>query len=135
MVTVAGIIAGLTAIAVPSLTTLNKETGLPSAQREIMGALYLARSSAITYNAQRVVTINPSTKVIQITDQAGTTTFYTRNLNGYAGISVDGSNTITVTFDSRGLLTPANNVTINLNGTSSQRKSITVYATGKAAAS
>lgn len=141
--TVTCVVAVVTAIAVPSLNALRTESGLPSAEREVMGALYMARSGAIAYNAPRSVIVTPSTKTIQIQDQSGTV-IYTRSLSTYGdGLTIgsgstlgDASGPVTITFDGRGLLTPATStIIVRLNGPSNQTKTVTVYPTGKVVAS
>jgi len=135
-VAVTGLVAVVSAIAVPSLNKLKAETALPSVQREVMGALYIARSSAIAYNSQRSVVITPRTKTIQIHDQAGTTV-YNRDLSTYGpSISIEGDGAITIVFDAVGLLSPPTDpITVTITGIADQQKTVTVYGTGKATAS
>ena len=136
VITATSVIAVVSAMAVPSLSKLRAETALPSVQREVMGALYIARSSAIANNTRRSVVITPQTKTIQIKDQAGTTV-YNRNLSTYGpSISIAGDSAITIVFEAVGLLSPPTNpVTVTINGISNQSKTVTVYGTGKASAS
>jgi Tfp pilus assembly protein FimT len=135
-ITVSALMAVVSAMAIPSLTKLKAETALPSVQREVMGALYMARSTAIAYNARRSVVITPRTKIIQINDQAGTAV-YTRDLSTYGpAISIAGDGAITIVFDAIGQLSsPTSPVTVTINGTSNRSKTVTVYGTGKATAS
>ncbi|MBP1686567.1 MAG: hypothetical protein H6Q33_2710 [Deltaproteobacteria bacterium] len=136
VITASSLIAIVSALAIPSLTTLRAQTALPSVQREVMGALYIARSSAIAYNTRRSVVITPQTKTIQIKDQSGTAV-YSRDLSTYGpAISIAGESAITIVFDAVGLLSPPTDpVTVTINGTSNQRKTVTVFGTGRAAAS
>lgn len=128
------------AIAVPSISVLRQETSLYSVQREVMSALYLGRSSAIANNGARSVVITPPA-LIQIQSPDGTTTYYQRDLSSYgSGISVTGSglspdSPITITYDARGLLTPATGVTLTITNSLRQTKTVTIYPTGKPAAS
>jgi prepilin-type N-terminal cleavage/methylation domain-containing protein len=133
---VTGLVAIVSAIAIPSLSTLKAQTALPSVQREVMGALYIARASAIAYNSQRSVVITPRTKTIQIKDQSGTTV-YTRDLSTYGpSISIAGDGAITIVFDAVGLLSPPTDlITVTINGIANMTKTVTVYGTGKATGS
>ena len=126
----------VTATAVPWMTRLRSETGLPTAQRDVMSALYIARSTAIAYNSPRSVVITPTTKMLVINDPGGNT-IYSRNLSSYGpDLNIAGTSVITITFDGCGLLRPQNGpITITLNGIANQSKTITVYGTGKASAS
>ncbi len=131
LLTACAIVAILVAVAVPSLTAWRQSASLISVQRDIMAALYIGRSSAIAANAPRVVVITPPCK-IDITDGAGRTTYYTRDLSAYARtVSVVGSSPVTITFDARGLLISSASVTLTLTDQMRRTKSITVYPTGK----
>lgn len=127
------------AIAVPSISVLRQETSLHSVQREIMSALYMGRSSAIANNGARSVVITPPA-LIQIRSRDGTITYYERDLSAYgSGIAVGGnslspSTPITITYDARGLLTPATAVTLTISNGLRQSKTVTIYPTGKPAA-
>ncbi len=139
VLSVFGITAVVMAIAVPSLSALRQETSIYSMQREVMSALYLGRSSAIANNAARSVVITPP-RLIQIQSRDGTTTYYSRDLSGYgSALSVMGSgmgsnDPIMITFDARGLLTPATAVSLTISNGLRQAKRVTVYPTGKAVA-
>jgi len=129
-----GITLILAAIAVPSFYTLSQETGLVSAQREVMTALYLARSNAIAKNAPRTVLFTPP-QLIQIQDQAHTT-IYTRSLNVYgSGISLTEQSAASITYDARGLISPPASFTLTVTNAQRQTKAVTVYPTGKPTAS
>jgi len=122
----------LMAITVPSAFTLIQEASIVSVQREVMSALYIGRSSAIANSAQRRVVFTPP-QLIQITNQAGTTTYYSRSLHRYgSGIKISGNGTITVPYDARGLLSPSTTVTLTVVNGNQQSTTITVYPTGKA---
>ena len=131
---VAGLTAILTAIAVPSFYTLSQEASLVSAQREVMKALYLARSNAIANNVPRTVLFTPP-QSIQIRDQAHTT-IYSRNLNVYgSGIKLTDQSAATITYDARGLINPPASFTVTITNAKKQTKTVTVYPTGKLTAS
>ncbi len=138
VVVVGAVMGTLLAMAAPVIGLFRNEVGLQSVQREVMSAMYVGRSSAIANNAARSVVITPPS-TITITDQSGTTTYYTRSLKSYgSGITVgsgDGNGAVTVTFDARGLLTPATTVTVTIRNTNQQAKTVTVYPTGKPSAS
>ncbi len=139
VVVVGAVMGALMATAVPVIGTFRNEVGVQSVQREIMSAMYVGRSSAIASNAARSVVITPPS-TIKITDQSGSTTYYTRSLKSYgtgitAGGGDNGSAAVTVTFDARGLLTPATTVTVTIQNTARQTKTVTVYPTGKPSAS
>ena len=134
VVVVAGITAMLAAIAVPSFYTLSQEVSLVSAQREVMTALYLARSNAIANNVPRTVLFTPP-QLIQIQDQAHTT-IYTRNLNVYgSGIRLTDHSIASITFDARGLISPPASFTLTITNAKNQTKTVIVYPTGKPTAS
>lgn len=137
LATVLAVTGTLAALAVPVVSTLRAETGLASAQREVMSALRLARGGAMASNAPRSVVVTPPT-LIAIQNQSGVTTYYTRNLNVYgSGMSVSTSNSsspVTITYDARGLLSPANPVTLTIQNSLSQTKTVTILPTGKATA-
>ncbi len=139
VLSVFGITAVVMAIAVPSLSALRQETSLYSVQREVMSALYLGRSGAIANNAARSVVITPP-RLIQIQSRDGTTTYYRRDLSGYgSALSVTGSDSnssdpITITFDARGLLTPATAASLTISNGLGQAKKVTVSPTGRAVA-
>ena len=139
VLSVFGITAVVMAIAVPSLSVLRQETSLYSVQREVMSALYLGRSSAIANNAARSVVITPP-RLIQIQSRDGATTYYRRDLSAYgSALSVTGSDwnqddPITITYDARGLLSPATAVSLTIRNGLRQTKTVTIYPTGKAAA-
>jgi len=131
ILTAMGIIGVLTAIAIPSAVTLSQETALVSVRREVTSALYVARSSAVASSAVRRVVFTPP-QLIQIKDQAGTTTYYSRNLKRYgSGIAIVGPGSTTVSFDARGLVTPPSAMNITITNGNQQRTTLTVYATGK----
>jgi type II secretion system protein H len=131
---VTGITAILAAIAVPSFYTLSQEAGLTSAQREVMTALYLARSNAIASNTPRTVIFTPP-QGIQIQNQAHAT-IYAHNLNVYgAGIKLTERSAASITFDARGLVSPPASFTLTLTNAKDQSKTVTVYPTGKPTAS
>jgi Tfp pilus assembly protein FimT len=133
-VVAAGITALLAAIAVPSFYTLSQEVSLVSAQREVMTALYLARSNAIANNVPRTVLFTPP-QLIQIKNQAHTT-IYTRNLNVYgSGIRLTDHSIASITFDARGLISPPASFTLTITNAKNQTKTVTVYPTGKSTAS
>ena len=143
VVTVLGMMGILTAMATPLVTTLVSEANLISVQREVMSALYIGRSSAIANNAPRLVIITPpalpgSGTLIQIQDQSGNR-FYNRNLKAYGpNMTVTGPNPsdpTTITYDGRGLLTPATSITLSIGNGIHQTKTVTVYPTGKPSAS
>jgi prepilin-type N-terminal cleavage/methylation domain-containing protein len=134
VVVVAGMTAILAAIAVPSFYTLSQEAALVSAEREVMTALYLARSNAIATNVPRTVVFTPP-QLIQIQDQAHTT-IYTRNLNVYgANIKLTERSAASITFDARGLISPPASFTLTVTNAKNQTKTVTVYPTGKPTAS
>jgi prepilin-type N-terminal cleavage/methylation domain-containing protein len=131
---VSGIAVILAAIAVPSFYALSQETGLLSAQREVMTALYLARSAAITSNTARTVVFTPP-QLIQVQDQAHAAV-YTRNLNVYgADIQLTTESTASITFDARGLVSPPASFTLTIANGKNETKTVTVYPTGKPTAS
>jgi type II secretory pathway pseudopilin PulG len=131
LVTALGLSAILATLAAPSLSTLRGQTGLVSAQRDVMGALYVARSAAIASNTPRRVVLTPPTQ-ITITDQSGTTTYYRRDFQEYgAGVSIAGTAPIVIAYDARGLLNPPTTVGVTLTNQGHQVKGITVYPTGK----
>jgi Tfp pilus assembly protein FimT len=138
VMTATGIMAVLTVIAVPVISSLRAETALVSVKREVMSALYVGRSSAIASNARRAVIVTPP-RSIQIQDPSTGTTYYTRDLSGYGPVSVSGTGSttspVTITFDARGLLAPVNPVVLTINNGNNQTATVTVYATGKAATS
>jgi prepilin-type N-terminal cleavage/methylation domain-containing protein len=129
LVAAMGIIAVLSAIAVPAVSSLRRKASLVSAEREVMSVLYRTRSGAIASSAARRVVFTPPTS-IQVTDFGGTTTYFTADLDGYHS-DVDIANPITVTYDARGLLNPPSTVTLTLQDTAGQLKTITIYPTGK----
>jgi len=134
VVTVTGITMMLAAIAVPSFYTLSQEASLVSAQREVMTALYLARSNAIASNVPRTVIFTPP-QLIRIQDQAHTT-IYTRNLNVYgSGIRLTDRSAASITYDARGLISPPASFTLSITNGKNQTKTVTVYPTGKPTAS
>ena len=131
---VAGITAILAAVAVPSFYTLSQETSLLSAQREVMTALYLARSNAIATSVPRTVIFTPP-RSIQIQNQAHTT-IYSRNLNMYgSGIRLTEASAASITYDARGLISPPASFTLAITNSKDQIKTVTVYPTGKQTAS
>jgi prepilin-type N-terminal cleavage/methylation domain-containing protein len=131
---VAGLTAILTAMAAPSVYTLSQEASLMSAQREVMTALYVARSNAIASNVPRTVIFTPP-QLIQIQNQAHTT-IYTRNLNIYgSGIRLTNPSAVNVTYDARGLISPPASFTLSIANGKNQVKTVTVYPTGKPTAS
>ena len=131
---VTGITAILAAIAAPSLYTLSQEASLMSAQREVMTALYLARSNAIASNVPRTVIFTPP-QLIQIQNQAHTT-IYTRNLNVYGSdIRLTNQGAVSITYDARGLISPPASFTLSITNGKNQIKTVTVYPTGRPAAS
>jgi prepilin-type N-terminal cleavage/methylation domain-containing protein len=134
VVVAAGITAILAAIAVPSFYALTQEAGLVSAQREVMTALYLARSGAIANNVPRTVVFAPP-QLIRIQDQAHAT-IYTRNLNVYgASITLTEQSAASITYDARGLISPPASFTLTIQNGKRQTKTVTVYPTGKPSAS
>jgi prepilin-type N-terminal cleavage/methylation domain-containing protein len=132
---VAGLSAILAAMAVPSLYALSQEASLISAQREVITALYLARSNAIATNVPRTVIFTPP-QLIQIQNQAHTT-IYTSNLNVYgSGIRLTNSSAISITYDARGLISPPASFTLSITNSRQKKiKTVTVYPTGKPIAS
>ncbi len=135
VLTACSIMGLLAAVAVPSFTAFRQSTSLISVQREIMTALYIGRSNAIMNNAQRAVVITPP-RMIEIKDGAGTTTYYTRDLNVYgSSVSISGASPVTITFDARGLLTSTTSVTLTITNDKLQTRTVTVYPTGKPEAS
>ena len=128
------VVAAVTTVAVPSVTKLREAASLGSMQREIMSALYIARSTAIATNSPRSVVITPP-RLITIQNPGKTTTYYTRDLSGYGrGLSIAGD-AVTITFDARGLVNPPGSTTLTINNSLGQSKTVTVSPTGKATAS
>ncbi len=133
LLVVMSMVAALATVAVPSVSKLRAGANLASAQRDVMTALYVARSSAIATNAARSVVITPPNLIV-IQDQAKTTTYYTRDLNVYGtNISIAG-NPVTITFDARGMVNQTGSLTLTINNGQNQSKTVSVYPTGKAAA-
>jgi Tfp pilus assembly protein FimT len=127
------IVAGVATVAVPSFTKLRDQASLGSMQREVMSALYIARSTAIATNSARSVVITPP-RSIKIQNLAKTTTYYTRDLSGYGnGVSIAGD-PVTITFDARGLVSPPASFTLTINNSLGQSKTVSVFLTGKAMA-
>jgi len=135
VVTTLSIVGVLCAIVTPAVDTLRQKVGLLSAQREVMSVLYRTRGNALASNAPRRLVFSPPASV-RVTDSNGTTTYFNENLDPYGcGIRIATEHSITVTYDARGLLNPPTTVTLTLQAPARESRTVTVYPTGRPAAS
>jgi prepilin-type N-terminal cleavage/methylation domain-containing protein len=120
MVTI-GILAILSGIAIPGFTRWLPGYHLKAAARDVYSNLQMAKLEAIKRNTNCILSINLGAKQYQIT--AGGTTLKTVLLTGYDNsVNFDGATATTITFNSRGMVTP--NATNNFIVISSQNASI-----------
>lgn len=125
--TVLAMLSVLAAAGFPAFQSFRMTMALSGAEEEVAAVLLHARWMAITSGSSRVVDLSAPT-TISIKNGGGTVLESIR-LTDYA--VTQSSSASTITFDSRGLLSPATTLTVTLTNPRSVTKTVTVNSLGK----
>lgn len=127
LLVVIALIGILSAVAVPSLQRWSRTMGIQQDSRDILSAIKVARTKAITLNVPVTFSLHADTHTYSLVDSGGNVLLR----GSFRENTTISANTLgsSVQFNTRGIANTSGNVTLD-NGTT--HKTIAVYITGSA---